>query len=65
MSARLVQGKKPWGMVEAADSTAFGVALFVGYHARAGHPTGTIAHTYTGRVTLVEINGLVPSRARS
>ena len=55
--ARLVQGKKPWSMVEAAVSAAFDVALFVGYHARAGHPRGTIAHTYTGRVTLAEING--------
>ena len=26
----------------------FDVALFVGYHARAGHPSGTIAHTYSG-----------------
>ena len=25
----------------------FDVALFVGYHARAGHPRGTIAHTYS------------------
>ena len=33
----------------AADgSPVFDVALFVGYHARAGHPTGTIAHTYSG-----------------
>ena len=55
--ARLVQGKKPWSMVEAAESAAFDVALFVGYHARAGHPRGTIAHTYTGRVTLATING--------
>jgi D-amino peptidase len=55
--ARLVQGKKPWSMVEAADSARFDVALFVGYHARAGHPRGTIAHTYTGRVTLATING--------
>jgi len=55
--ARLVQGKKPLSMVEAADSAAFGVALFVGYHARAGHPRGNIAHTYTGRVTLAEVNG--------
>ena len=28
---------------------SFDVALFVGYHARAGHPRGTIAHTYSGR----------------
>ncbi len=55
--ARLVQGKKPWSMVEAARDSHFDVALFVGYHARAGHPRGTIAHTYTGRVTLAEVNG--------
>lgn len=54
--ARLVQGKKPWSMVEAADTVSFDTALFVGYHARAGHPRGTLAHTYTGRVTLAEIN---------
>jgi D-amino peptidase len=55
--ARLVQGKKPWSMVEAANDGKFDVALFVGYHARAGHPRGTIAHTYTGRVTLATVNG--------
>lgn len=55
--ARLVQGKKPWSMVEAASSGTFAVALFIGYHARAGHPRGTIAHTYTGRVTLAQVNG--------
>lgn len=55
--ARLVQGTKPYSMVEAARDAGFDVALFVGYHSRAGHPRGTIAHTYTGRVTLVRING--------
>ncbi len=55
--ARLVQGKKPWSMVEAARESSFDVALFVGYHARAGHPRGTIAHTYTGKVTLAELGG--------
>jgi D-amino peptidase len=55
--ARLVQGKKPWSMVEAAADGHFAVALFVGYHARAGHPRGTIAHTYTGRITLAVVNG--------
>ncbi|MEX2547614.1 MAG: M55 family metallopeptidase [Chloroflexota bacterium] len=54
--ARLVQGKKPYSMVEAARDGGFDVALFIGYHARAGHPTGTIAHTYTGRITLVQVN---------
>ena len=54
--ARLVQGKKPYSMVESARDGEFDVALFVGYHARAGHPRGTIAHTYTGRITLATIN---------
>ncbi len=55
--AVLVQGQKPWSMVEGAGpDRAFGVALFVGYHARAGHPTGTIAHTYSGAPTLSLLN---------
>jgi D-amino peptidase len=55
--ARLVQGEKPLSMVEAAHEGSFGVALFIGYHARAGHPRGTIAHTYSGRPTLTTLNG--------
>ena len=48
-TARVLQGQKPWSMVHGAGPDAgFRVALFVGYHARAGHPTGTIAHTYSG-----------------
>jgi D-amino peptidase len=61
--ARLLQGKKPFSMVEGARDGGFDVALFVGYHARAGHPFGTIAHTYTGRITLVELNGRPASEA--
>lgn len=53
--ARLVQGRKPWSMVEAAAEAHPDVALFVGYHARAGHPRGTIAHTYTGQPTLTTL----------
>lgn len=55
--ARLVQGQKPLSMVEAASDGDFGVAFFVGYHARAGHPRGTIAHTYSGGTTLTSLNG--------
>jgi D-amino peptidase len=55
--ASLVQGQKPFSMVEAADEGSFDVALFVGYHARAGHPRGTIAHTYTGKPTLTLLAG--------
>jgi D-amino peptidase len=56
-AARLVQGQKPYSMVEAAAVAGFGVALFVGYHARAGHPRGTIAHTYSGAPTLTTLAG--------
>jgi D-amino peptidase len=57
-AARVLQGQKAWSMVAGAGPDAgFAVALFVGYHARAGHPTGTIAHTYTGRPTLSLLNG--------
>jgi len=53
-SARVLQGEKAWSMVAGAQpaadgSPAFDLALFVGYHARAGHGRGTIAHTYSGR----------------
>jgi D-amino peptidase len=65
-AARVLQGQKVWSMVAGAKPGAgpgagfgarFGVALFVGYHARAGHPTGTIAHTYTGRPVETRLNG--------
>jgi D-amino peptidase len=36
---------------------AFDVALFVGYHARAGHPTGTIAHTFSDAPVETRLNG--------
>jgi D-amino peptidase len=56
--ARVIQGQKAWSMVEGAGpDRGIGVALFVGYHARAGHPRGTIAHTYSGRPTLSRLNG--------
>ena len=60
-AARLLQGQKAWSMVAGAeprgDGPSFDVALFVGYHARAGHPAGTIAHTYTGAPTETRLNG--------
>lgn len=56
--AVLLQGQKPWSMVAGAGpDKGFHVALFVGYHTRAGHPTGTIAHTYSGAPTLTTLQG--------
>lgn len=58
--AQLLIGTKPWSMVEGAQNGGyggFGVALFVGYHARAGHPRGTLGHTYSSDLTLVTLDG--------
>ena len=56
--AHLLQGQKAWSMVEGAGpDRGFGVALFVGYHARAGNPKGTIAHTYSVRPVRSTLNG--------
>jgi D-amino peptidase len=61
-AARVLQGEKPWSMVAggqpAADGApSFDVAIFVGYHARAGHASGTIAHTYSGQPTETRLDG--------
>ncbi|MEO5884879.1 MAG: M55 family metallopeptidase [Candidatus Limnocylindrales bacterium] len=66
-AARVLQGEKAWSMVAGAqprpaaglpgESPAFDVALFVGYHARAGHPRGTIAHTYSGKPVETRLDG--------
>ena len=61
-AARLLQGEKAWSMVAGAQPSddgrpAFDVALFVGYHARAGHPRGTIAHTYSDRPVETRLDG--------
>src|SRR3954454_5325314 len=59
--AVVIQGQKPWSMVQGAGGEAggerFDVALFIGYHARAGHPSGVIAHTYSGAPTLSTLAG--------
>jgi D-amino peptidase len=56
--AVVIQGQKPWSMVAGAGpDRGFHVALFVGYHTRAGHPTGTIAHTYSSAPVATRLNG--------
>lgn len=61
-AAEVLQGQKAWSMVAGArpgqdGSPSFDVALFVGYHARAGHPRGTIAHTYSGKPVETRLDG--------
>jgi D-amino peptidase len=60
--ARVLQGQKAWSMVAGArpgpdGSRSFDVALFVGYHTRAGHPDGTIAHTYSDTPIETRLDG--------
>jgi D-amino peptidase len=61
-AARVLQGQKAWSMVAGArpgddGDPSFDVALFVGYHTRAGHPSGTIAHTYSGAPVETRLDG--------
>jgi len=52
-----IQGNiKPLGMVQGLDET-FDAAIFIGYHARAGTPGGFLAHTGSGSVKGLWING--------
>ncbi len=47
---------KPDGMMEGLDST-FAAVILIGYHARAGSPVGVLAHTGSGEVADLVING--------
>ena len=47
---------KPMGMMQGIDST-FDAVIFVGYHAKAGSPVGVLAHTGTGTIADVRVNG--------
>jgi D-amino peptidase len=47
---------KKSGMMEGLDDT-FDAAIFIGYHAKAGHPNGLFAHTGSGVVRDVRVNG--------
>ncbi|MEA4920957.1 MAG: M55 family metallopeptidase [Clostridiaceae bacterium] len=46
----------PYAMVEGIDSS-FDCAMFIGYHSAAGRPGNPLSHTYSGRNTMVRING--------
>jgi D-amino peptidase len=53
-----IQGAvKPLGMVEGLDST-YDAAIFLGYHARAGTANGFLAHTGSGSVKGLWLNGM-------
>lgn len=60
----LVSGSpRPLLQLEGLDRS-FHAAFFVGYHARAGDPLGTLAHTYVGRIVYeIRLNGNPVSEA--
>lgn len=61
---RMITGsRKPGSMTEGLTS-AFTGAIFTGYHAKAGHRDGVLAHTYVGNALYdVRINGRTCSEA--
>ncbi len=55
--ARLISHSfKRHGMMEGLDDT-FDAVIFVGYHAKAGSPRGVFAHTGSGVLVDVQVNG--------
>ncbi|MGB5933334.1 MAG: M55 family metallopeptidase [Anaerolineae bacterium] len=55
--AQLISGwPRPWGMMQGIDGT-FDAAFFIGYHAQAGTKDSVIAHTVSGRIYQVRLNG--------
>ena len=48
---------KPWGMVQNLDASFDGI-IFIGYHAMAGTENGFLAHTGSGTVKGLWINGM-------
>jgi len=53
-----IQGNiKPLGMVQGLDAT-FDAAIFIGYHARAGTENAFLAHTGSGSVKGLWLNGI-------
>jgi D-amino peptidase len=65
--ARLVLGDKPLSMTQGVGEGpdgAFDAAVFIGYHAGAGHPTGVIAHTYSSATVMdVRVGGVSHNEA--
>ena len=55
--ATLISGRpSPLGMVEGLDAS-FDAAIFIGFHAFASEPNAVMAHTYSGALRHVRLNG--------
>jgi len=55
---RFIAGNdKPLGMMQGIDLEGIGAVFFTGYHAKAGTPNAPLAHTWTGWINDVRVNG--------
>jgi D-amino peptidase len=58
-SIRFITGNdKPLGMAQGVDLDGVGAMFYTGYHAKAGTPAAPLAHTWTGWLNDVKINGV-------
>jgi D-amino peptidase len=56
---RFISGNdKPLGMVQGVELDGMGCLLYTGYHAKAGTPAAPLAHTWTGWVNDVRLDGV-------
>ncbi|MGH2561566.1 MAG: M55 family metallopeptidase [Thermomicrobiales bacterium] len=57
-SCRWISGNdKPLGMMQGVDLDGIGCVFYTGYHAKAGTPNAPLAHTWTGWINDVRIDG--------
>lgn len=58
-AVRFITGNdKPLGMVQGVDLDGVGALFYTGYHAKAGTPAAPLAHTWTGWLNDVRIDGV-------
>lgn len=58
-SVRFISGSdKALGMMQGIDEEGVGAVFFVGYHAKAGTPHAPLAHTWSGYVNDVRLDGV-------
>ncbi len=56
---RFISGNdKPLGMVQGVELDGIGCVFFTGYHAKAGTPAAPLAHTWTGWINDVRLDGV-------
>lgn len=58
-AVRFITGNdKPLGMMQGVDLAGVGAVFYTGYHAKAGTPAAPLAHTWTGWLNDVRLDGV-------